>query len=235
MMDIEKDLELIQNDNPVVSQEPEVPQNPNPVQDDEIERRAQSIAQERNFKMLREQNEEYARKMREYENKLREIESNKQPLHTSSQSLADDDFVDYKVIKQEKQERETQLAMLQNQMAELAIKAECPDFYQVVTQESVAKLAKENPELAYIIDKTQDFKAKALSTYTLIKKFGYHQDDSEDITSRINDNAKKPKSSSTAKNTDSALNEAHLFERGLSIKEKEARCRLMQHYMRGNK
>lgn len=235
MMDIEKDLELIQNDNPVVSQEPEVPQNPNPVQDDEIERRAQSIAQERNFKMLREQNEEYARKMREYENKLREIESNKQPLHTSSQSLADDDFVDYKVIKQEKQERETQLAMLQNQMAELAIKAECPDFYQVVTQESVAKLAKENPELAYIIDKTQDFKAKALSTYTLIKKFGYHQDDSEDITSRINNNAKKPKSSSTAKNTDSALNEAHLFERGLSIKEKEARCRLMQHYMRGNK
>lgn len=237
MMDIEKDLELIQNDNPVVSQEPEVPQNPNPVQDDEIERRAQSIAQERNFKMLREQNEEYARKMREYEAKLREIEiaRQQQSVHTPEQSLSDDDFVDYKVIKREKQEREAQLAALQNQMAELAIKAECPDFYQVVTEESVKRLAKENPELAYIINNTQDFKAKALSTYSIIKKMGYHQDDSEDITSRINNNAKKPKSSSTAKNTDSALNEAHLFERGLSIKEKEARCRLMQHYMRGNK
>lgn len=235
MIDIEKDLETINTPTNTPQDTQSIPEPIDTHIDAEVERRAQNIAQERNFKMLREQNEEYARKMREYENKLREIESNKQPLHTSSQSLADDDFVDYKVIKQEKQERETQLAMLQNQMAELAIKAECPDFYQVVTQESVAKLAKENPELAYIIDKTQDFKAKALSTYTLIKKFGYHQDDSEDITSRINNNAKKPKSSSTAKNTDSALNEAHLFERGLSIKEKEARCRLMQHYMRGNK
>jgi hypothetical protein len=235
MIDIEKDLETI---NTPINTTQDTQDNTEPMKtpvDDEVERRAQNIAQERNFKMLREQNEEYARKMREYENKLRELEMNKQQVYVPEQNLSDDDFVDYKIVKREKQEREAQLAALQSQMAELAIKAECPDFYQVVTKESVERLAKENPELAYVIDKTQDFKAKALSTYTLIKKLGYHQDDSEDIASRIHDNTKKPKNASTIKNTDNALNDAHLFERGLSEKEKEARCRLMQHYMRGNK
>lgn len=234
-MDIEKDLELVNT--PTETHE-DAQSTPEPVDtpvDAEVERRAQNIAQERNFKMLREQNEEYARKIREYEAKFRELEMAKQQVQNPEQFLSDDDFVDYKVIKKEKQEREAQLAALQNQMAELAIKAECPDFYQVVTEESVKRFAKENPELAYVIDKTQDFKAKALSTYTLIKKLGYHQDDSEDIASRIHDNTKKPKNASTIKNTDNALNDAHLFERGLSEKEKEARCRLMRHYMRGNK
>jgi len=237
MIDIEKDLELVKNQTEIHQDEQHIPDKSDTPIDPEVERRAQNIAQERNFKMLREQNEEYARKVKEYEAKLREIEMarQQQPVHTPEQSLSDDDFVDYKVIKREKQEREAQLAALQNQMAELAIKAECPDFYQVVTEESVKRLAKENPELAYVINNTQDFKAKALSTYSIIKKMGYHQDESEDITTRIHDNTKRPKSSSTAKNTDSALNEAHLFERGLSQKEKEARCRLMQHYMHGNK
>jgi hypothetical protein len=235
MMDIEKDLELVNT--PTETHE-DAQSTPEPVDtpvDAEVERRAQNIAQERNFKMLREQNEEYARKIREYEAKFRELEMAKQQVQNPEQFLSDDDFVDYKVIKKEKQEREAQLAALQNQMAELAIKAECPDFYQVVTEESVKRFAKENPELAYVINNTQDFKAKALSTYSLIKKMGYHQDNTEDITSRIHDNTKRPKSSSTLKNTDSALNEAHLFERGLSQKEKDARARLMQHYMRGNK
>jgi hypothetical protein len=235
MMDIEKDLELVNT--PTETHE-DAQSTPEPVDtpvDAEVERRAQNIAQERNFKMLREQNEEYARKIREYEAKFRELEMAKQQVHNPEQFLSDDDFVDYKVIKKEKQEREAQLAALQNQMAELAIKAECPDFYQVVTEESVKRFAKENPELAYVINNTQDFKAKALSTYSLIKKMGYHQDNTEDITSRIHDNTKRPKSSSTLKNTDSALNEAHLFERGLSQKEKDARARLMQYYMRGNK
>lgn len=234
-MDIEKDLELVNT--PTETHE-DAQSTPEPVDtpvDTEVERRAQNIAQERNFKMLREQNEEYARKIREYEAKFRELEMAKQQVQNPEQFLSDDDFVDYKVIKKEKQEREAQLAALQNQMAELAIKAECPDFYQVVTEESVKRFAKENPELAYVINNTQDFKAKALSTYSLIKKMGYHQDNTEDITSRIHDNTKRPKSSSTLKNTDSALNEAHLFERGLSQKEKDARARLMQHYMRGNK
>lgn len=234
-MDIEKDLELVNT--PTETHE-DAQSTPEPVDtpvDAEVERRAQNIAQERNFKMLREQNEEYARKIREYEAKFRELEMAKQQVQNPEQFLSDDDFVDYKVIKKEKQEREAQLAALQNQMAELAIKAECPDFYQVVTEESVKRFAKENPELAYVINNTQDFKAKALSTYSLIKKMGYHQDNTEDITSRIHDNTKRPKSSSTLKNTDSALNEAHLFERGLSQKEKDARARLMQHYMRGNK
>jgi hypothetical protein len=235
MMDIEKDLELVNT--PTETHE-DAQSTPEPVDtpvDAEVERRAQNIAQERNFKMLREQNEEYARKIREYEAKFRELEMAKQQVQNPEQFLSDDDFVDYKVIKKEKQEREAQLAALQNQMAELAIKAECPDFYQVVTEESVKRFAKENPELAYVINNTQDFKAKALSTYSLIKKMGYHQDNTEDITSRIHDNTKRPKSSSTLKNTDSALNEAHLFERGLSQKEKDARARLMQYYMRGNK
>lgn len=234
-MDIEKDLELVNT--PTETHE-DAQSTPEPVDtpvDAEVERRAQNIAQERNFKMLREQNEEYARKIREYEAKFRELEMAKQQVQNPEQFLSDDDFVDYKVIKKEKQEREAQLAALQNQMAELAIRAECPDFYQVVTEESVKRFAKENPELAYVINNTQDFKAKALSTYSLIKKMGYHQDNTEDITSRIHDNTKRPKSSSTLKNTDSALNEAHLFERGLSQKEKDARARLMQYYMRGNK
>lgn len=235
MMDIEKDLELVNTPTETHEDAQSAPEHVDTPVDAEVERRAQNIAQERNFKMLREQNEEYARKMREYEAKLRELEMAKQQVHNPEQSLSDDDFVDYKIIKKEKQEREAQLAALQNQMAELAIKAECPDFYQVVTEESVKRLAKENPELAYVINNTQDFKAKALSTYSLIKKMGYHQDDTEDITSRIHDNTKRPKSSSTLKNTDSALNEAHLFERGLSQKEKDARARLMQYYMRGNK
>ena len=234
-MDIEKDLELVNTPTETHEDTQSAPEHVDTPVDAEVERRAQNIAQERNFKMLREQNEEYARKMREYEAKLRELEMAKQHVQNPEQSLSDDDFVDYKIIKKEKQEREAQLAALQNQMAELAIKAECPDFYQVVTEESVKRLAKENPELAYVINNTQDFKAKALSTYSLIKKMGYHQDDTEDITARIHDNTKRPKSSSTLKNTDSALNEAHLFERGLSQKEKDARARLMQYYMRGNK
>lgn len=195
--------------------------------DPDVERRAQEIAQERNFKQLREQNEEYARRLQDAERRARELEQKLTP-HTQENQLADDDFVDVKYLHRTKQETDERVRNLEQQLVEYSIRAECPDFYSVVTKDNVELLVREYPELAAVINNTQDYKAKAVSTYTLIKKFGLNNTKTE--SDKIQKNATKPKVSNAIAKSDSDLTQAHAFEQGLDEAEKAARYKLMKKY-----
>lgn len=211
-----------------------LPQNPTEVeqpvvdtQEQEVERRAQELAQERNFKQLREQNEEYARRLQETERRARELEE-KFSTKTEDSQPNDDDFADVKYVKRSRQEQDDRMRSLEQQLVEYAIKAECPDFYSVVTKENVEILVKEYPDLAAVINNTQDYKAKAVSTYTLIKKFGLHNIKTE--SDKIQKNAMKPKVSNTIAKSETDLTNAHAFEQGLEDAEKAARYKAMKKY-----
>ena len=196
-------------------------------QTQEVERRAQEIAQERNFRQLREQNEEYARRLQETERRARDLELKLAPK-TEENQLGDDDFADVKYVKRSRQEQDDRMRSLEQQVIEYAIKAECPDFYSIVTKENVETLVKEYPELAAVVNNTQDYKAKAVSTYTLIKKFGLHTIKTE--SDKIQKNALKPKVSNSIAKSDSDLTNAHVFEQGLEDAEKAARYKAMKKY-----
>lgn len=204
---------------------PEVPEVPAVNENEaEVERRAQAIAQERNFKQLREQNAEYARRLQEAERRAYELEQRSKPAN--ERVLADDDYIEARDLKKAREEQAKELEAVKMQLVEMSVKAECPDFYEVVTQENVDKLVKEHPELAQTLNQSRDERAKAIATYKVIKKFGLTESKTE--AERIAANTKKPKLSNTVTKTESDLTRAAGFSRGMSEAEKKARYENMK-------
>ena len=204
---------------------PEVPEVPAVNENEaEVERRAQAIAQERNFKQLREQNAEYARRLQEAERRAYELEQRSKPAN--ERVLADDDYIEARDLKKAREEQAKELEAVKMQLVEMSVKAECPDFYEVVTQENVDKLVKEHPELAQTLNQSRDERAKAIATYKVIKKFGLTESKTE--AERIAANTKKPKVSNTVTKTESDLTRAAGFSRGMSEAEKKARYENMK-------
>ena len=204
---------------------PEAPEVPAVDENEaEVERRAQALAQERNFKQLREQNAEYARRLQEAERRAYELEQRSKPAN--ERVLADDDYIEARDLKKAREEQAKELEAVKMQLVEMSVKAECPDFYEVVTQENVDKLVKEHPELAQTLNQSRDERAKAIATYKVIKKFGLTESKTE--AERIAANTKKPKVSNTVTKTESDLTRAAGFSRGMSEAEKKARYENMK-------
>ena len=204
---------------------PEAPEVPAVDENEaEVERRAQALAQERNFKQLREQNAEYARRLQEAERRAYELEQRSKPAN--ERVLADDDYIEARDLKKAREEQAKELEAVKMQLIEMSVKAECPDFYEVVTQENVDKLVKEHPELAQTLNQSRDERAKAIATYKVIKKFGLTESKTE--AERIAANTKKPKVSNTVTKTESDLTRAAGFSRGMSDAEKKARYENMK-------
>ena len=213
--------EFVEQTSPEAPEVPAVDEN-----EAEVERRAQAIAQERNFKQLREQNAEYARRLQEAERRAYELEQRSKPAN--ERVLADDDYIEARDLKKAREEQAKELEAVKMQLVEMSVKAECPDFYEVVTQENVDKLVKEHPELAQTLNQSRDERAKAIATYKVIKKFGLNDMESKTEAERIAANTKKPKVSNTVTKTESDLTRAAGFSRGMSDAEKKARYENMK-------
>jgi hypothetical protein len=186
--------------------------------------------QAKNFRELREQAKEYKRAALAQERAVlaqqQEIERIKKQLEESQKAkeydYSDDELVERKHLKKTQKEiddklsrYEQKLVEQEQQLNEQYVLAKCPDFYAVVTDDTIKKLREKHPELAAAANSAGSTRACALSAYKLIKKFVLDDVDKEYEKKKILENSKKPKPVQQT-----PLAHAHSFEKRMTEKER---------------
>lgn len=103
--------------------------------------------------------------------------------------------------------------------AEATLRAKYPDFDKVVSMDNVAVLSEAYPELARSLQSTGDLYTKAVSAYTLIKKFGIYQEspfNSEKAVALKNVIKPRPLTSVSPQQGDTPLSRVNAFASGLT-------------------
>lgn len=171
--------------------------------------------QQRNFRRLREDNE---RITKERDEALRLAESYKRqhmPQQQSNYNLAPDDIVEGKHYNQTQEE----IKQLKLTTTQLKIRSEFPDFHTVVTEDNIKQLKRVDPDMARLLEESNDLETVARLAYKSIKnnvieKLDPYLDDK--LKAQIN--AAKPRSLSSVspQQGDSPLSRANAFENGLT-------------------
>jgi hypothetical protein len=171
------------------------------------------VPKEDNIQILRRRAEEAERRNQEFE---RYIQSMQQPQQQQKQAepdeddlgIEDDTYVEGKQLKKQikylkneirqtkKQFEEMNQASTQSS-AELRLKSRYTDFDTVVNTDNIRKLAEEKPALYRSIMANPDLYDKGESAYELIKNV-LKPDQYVEEDRRIEENAKKPRSSAVA-------------------------------------
>ena len=102
---------------------------------------------------------------------------------------------------------------------EAKIKSQYPDFDAVVNSENIQQLNEQFPELAATLKDTKDLYSKAVSAYSIMKKFGIYRDKTYDADKAIAiKNATKPRplASVNPQQGDSPLSKANAFANGMT-------------------
>jgi len=138
--------------------------------------------------------------------------------------IEDDALVEGKYLRQmnkKMNQMQQQLKNYQSQSAEsiteARIKATYPDFDRVVSQDNIAQLREDYPEIAATLSASTDLYSKAVSAYTLIKQFGIHADPVlQNDRARVIKNTAKPRplASVNPQQGDSPLSKANAFANG---------------------
>jgi len=125
-----------------------------------------------------------------------------------------------------------------NTSVEAKIKANFPDFDQVVSQDNVAILNQEEPELAASLRDTQDIYTKAAAAYKAIKRMGIYKDESvfmkEKEIAIVNSKKPRPLTSVNPQQGDSPLSKANAFANGLTPELREQLRREMYDARKGH-
>ncbi len=215
---------------PVVTEEPvQAPESAQPEPQETVSEK------DRNFRIMREDRERIARERDEALRRLQEYEMRSaKPQHQEEPEADDDIDLDIKdddlVEGKHLQKMKTYIKKLQAQQktfqkrateatAETRLKSQYPDFDTVMTMENMQALSRAYPELAASVNATGDLYNKAVSVYTLIKKFGIHDDKPyEAEKERIVANQAKPKplTSISPQQGDTPLSRANVFANGLT-------------------
>ncbi len=125
--------------------------------------------------------------------------------------IGDDDLVEGKHLKQYVQQMQKQMNATKQQYAqqaaqsynaslEIQLKAQYPDFDQVVSQANLKDLAALHPELAATLNNSPDLRTQAVSAYTMIKNLGIDQDQGDPYMAdkeKIKKNSAKPRPSNS--------------------------------------
>lgn len=103
--------------------------------------------------------------------------------------------------------------------AEAQLRAKYADFDKVVSRDNIDLLTEAYPELARSLHSTNDLYTKAVSAYTLIKKFGIYQESpftSEKAVALKNVAKPRPLASVSPQQGDSPMTRANAFANGLT-------------------
>ena len=233
---------MIQNHPDPVYEEQEAPEVlAIPEQEEESTRIKQESEQEsdraHNFRAIREKAKQAERERDEALKIVRELQATR---HQSDQAttpkemyeendtfgINPDDLVEgkhlTKVAKEMKALRE-QLKGYQQQSnltaTEARLKAQFPDLDKVLSPDNIETFRYAYPELASSIDSTPDIYTKAVSAYTMIKKFGIHQEvgsSAEKEISKKNLAKPRPMASVAPQQGDSPISRANAFANGLT-------------------
>lgn len=167
--------------------------------------------QDRNWRQMRE-------KLDYYEQKFAELEQKTQPKQVEEEDIAinDDDIVTAKDVKKlakkmAKELYQQERARLDAETAEDRLRSKYSDFDDVVNEDNVKKLLKEEPELAKVLKATADPFAKGVAAYRYIRMMERANPEAVDKQA-IRQNLAKPRSTTSIK--DSGLDHVEEFANG---------------------
>lgn len=181
----------------------------------------------RNFRALREAKEKAERERDEMLRMITQVQSQKKAAPIEEEDdihLNPDDLVEWKHVDKKIKKLESQIKNYQSQSAvavtEARLKSQYPDFDSVVSQQNVAQLSSQYPELANALASTSDLYSQAVSAYTLIKKLGISPEDDTYARDRerakVNASKPRPLASVSPQQGDSPLSRANAFAQGLT-------------------
>ena len=183
-----------------------------------------SSAPQESWKILREKAEQSERRALEAERLLAEsyTKEAEEAFEDNDLSVDDDSLVEGKhlaKVYKEVNKLKSQLKQYEQKSTvntvEAKLKAQYPDFDNVVSSENLANLKAAYPEIAHTINSSNDLYSKAVSAYTMIKKLGISEpvDVYSGDKERAQKNAAKPRSmaSISPQQGDSPLTKANAF------------------------
>lgn len=177
-----------------------------PVQEAPVESK-----QDRNWREMRKKLESYERQLAELKEKQKPQEPEEEEIN-----LADDDVVTVKDVKK----LATKLAKdlytqekrkIEAETAEDRLRSKYSDFDDVVSEDNVKKLLKEEPELASVLRATSDPYAKGVAAYRYIRMMERANPEAVDKQA-IRQNLSKPRTTTSIK--DSGLDHVEEFANG---------------------
>ncbi len=200
-------------------------------QEETQEESRQESSKEYNFRQLRERAKKAEEKLAEYERMQKEMAE----TQDDNIDIDDDDFVRgnnikkyIKELKKDARKTRDELNKWHQQQAqvtaELRLKSMYPDFDKVLTQKNLDKFEEMYPEEYSIVMSNPDLYSKGKAFYNMFTRYGIVKKD-ENLSDRIHENTKKPKSANTGVGygSDSPLSKVHDYERRvLSAEERRA-------------
>ncbi len=178
--------------------------------------------------------DEYLRRIEELESKPRHQEKATTPQEQFEEDeefhLGADDIAEGKHIAKVDKRAQNKIKALEDRLAkyesktaeertEAMLKAKYADFDKVVSRDNIDLLTEAYPELARSLYSTTDLYTKAVSAYTLIKKFGIYQEspfNSEKAVALKNVAKPRPLASVSPQQGDSPMGRANAFANGLT-------------------
>lgn len=158
-------------------------------------------------------------------------------------NIADDDLAEGKHLnKMAKKIQDLENQIYQNQQynndisTEAVLRAKYPDFESVVTNANLKKLRQDYPEIADSLNASPDLYKKAVSAYTLIKKFDIGKGDpymANKNKAQKNSAKPRPLASVSPQQGDTPLSHANAFAEGLT-EELKAKLRKEMEEIRKN-
>ena len=206
---------------------------------EEVPQPAPDPGQNQNIRMLREAKEKVQRERDELQRKLLAYEQqqfNQQKAAAGEDTDEDDtpapdDLVEWKVvdrkIKKLEQKITQQYRQSEDSNAEMRLKAQYPDWNQIVNKDNVELVSEIEPELIESIKANPNTYSKGLAAYKAIKRILGVQNHTVE-KDRVVKNAAKPRTSSAASKSDSPLGNASAFSQALSEDQRKALWEEMQ-------
>lgn len=198
-------------DQPIDVLEQEASHQPQETIQEQAQQQPVESKQDRNWREMRQ-------KLEHYEKKLADLEQKNQPKAVEEEelNLSDDDIVTAKDVKKlaKKMAREI---IAQDRMryeadtAEDRLRTKYSDFDEVVNEDNVKKLLREEPELAKVLKSTADPYAKGVAAYRYIRLMERANPEAVD-KQVIRQNLAKPRTTTSIK--DSGLDHVEEFASG---------------------
>jgi len=225
-------------------QEVVAPVEPTTVQATTAQQQIEENDKDRNFRALRDKTSKIQQERDELLYRLQQMEASKSSNQSQpSQQYSEDDDINLepeaiaegKHINKFNNKFNTKIKRLEQELnvykqqsseatAEVRLRAQYPDFDKVVSKDNIELLSAAYPELAKSINASSSLYDKAVSAYTLIKKFNiYNEEPYKAEVQRAQANAAKPKPlvSVSPQQGDSPLTQANAFANGLTDELKE--------------
>jgi E3 ubiquitin-protein ligase DOA10 len=174
----------------------------------------QETSEERNFRNLRMKADRLEKERNEALQRLRSYESQQAPEEEFD--LKPNDLAEGKHLNKV----QNKIQSLEHQLIETRLRSQYPDIDSVVSQDNLAILQRDYPEVANTIGASKNLYSKAVSAYTILKKLGIHTDVSpyaqEKALAHRNAAKPKPLASVSPQQGDSPLSNANAFANGLT-------------------